>query len=112
MSIHNHTMKLSSIPFEKIRKGTKVIESRLFDDKRREISVGDTIEFIRTDDPAQRVVRKVSCLHLYPSFKAMFQDLPHELFGGDSPDSLLEEISQFYNTEEQTKYGVVGIRLE
>lgn len=31
----NHTMKLTSDPFERIAKGKKVIEVRLFDDKRK-----------------------------------------------------------------------------
>lgn len=41
-----HLMKLQPSPFEKIKDGTKTIEMRLFDDKRRKIQIGDTIILI------------------------------------------------------------------
>ena len=45
-----HNMKLNPSPFEKIRTGSKTIELRLYDEKRRAISVGDTITFVNTED--------------------------------------------------------------
>lgn len=41
-----HKMRLHPGPFEKIRVGTQVIESRLNDEKRQEIRVGDHIVFM------------------------------------------------------------------
>lgn len=43
-------MKLSQEPFDKIASGEKIIESRLFDEKRRLIKVGDEIEFSQNDN--------------------------------------------------------------
>ena len=40
-----HQMSLRPHPFEKIKLGEKTIELRLYDEKRKEIKVGDTIEF-------------------------------------------------------------------
>lgn len=40
-----HYMKLNTEPFEKIEKGEKTIELRLFDKKRRTVRTGDIIEF-------------------------------------------------------------------
>ncbi len=40
-----HQMKLSSELFYKIARGQKVIESRLYDEKQKQIKVGDEIEF-------------------------------------------------------------------
>lgn len=40
-----HTMKLKEDPFERMKNGTKTIEFRLYDEKRRKIKVGDEIEF-------------------------------------------------------------------
>ena len=40
-----HKMKLQNKPFLAIKKGTKIIEMRLRDEKRRLINVDDTIEF-------------------------------------------------------------------
>lgn len=39
-----HQLKLASLPFESIKSGRKTIESRLYDEKRREINLGDEIE--------------------------------------------------------------------
>ena len=36
-----HTMNLNAHPFEMMRSGKKTIELRLYDEKRRKISVGD-----------------------------------------------------------------------
>ena len=38
-------MKLKNEPFVSIKNGLKTIEMRLFDEKRKQIKVGDTIEF-------------------------------------------------------------------
>lgn len=38
-----HKMKLNESPFDKIKNGTKTVEFRLYDDKRKQIKVGDNI---------------------------------------------------------------------
>ena len=40
-----HKMKLNESPFERIKNWTKMIEFRLYDEKRKQIKVGDKIEF-------------------------------------------------------------------
>ena len=105
-------MKLAKEPFEKIVNGQKIIESRLFDEKRRLINIGDEIEFSQNDDPTRVSKTKVKALYRYGSFENLFSDFPSEYFGGNSKEFLLEEISRFYPKEEQKKYGVVGIRIE
>ena len=40
-----HKMKLNQSPFDRIKNGTKTVEFRLYDDKRKQIKVGDKIEF-------------------------------------------------------------------
>lgn len=107
-----HQMKLTAIPFEKIRNGSKVIESRLYDEKRQTISLGDEILFFQTDDDTQEVNTKVIGILRYSSFQQLFADHDPKLFGGTSADELLKEIKQFYSDEEETKYGVVGIRFD
>lgn len=46
----NHMMYLTPSPFKKIKEGHKTIELRLYDEKRKMISVGDTITFTNTVD--------------------------------------------------------------
>ena len=42
-----HIMHLDNGSFNSIKNGTKTIEMRLFDDKRKEMSIGDEITFIK-----------------------------------------------------------------
>ena len=105
-------MKFSSEPFEKIAKGEKVIESRLFDEKRQQILLGDEIEFSENDSPDRKVKTRVKGLLRYKSFKDLFEDHTPSLFGGESKEILLNQIKQFYSDEDEQKYGVVGIRIE
>jgi ASC-1-like (ASCH) protein len=106
-----HQMKLSAAPFEKIARGKKIIESRLYDEKRQQIRIGDEIEFTSNDDPSKKAVVKVTAIYLYPDFESMFYDFPPEKFGGASPKDLLLEIERFYPKAEQDQFGVVGIKL-
>ena len=105
-------MKLALSPFTKIAEKKKTIESRLFDEKRQTINVGDTLEFLLNDDLSKKITTKVKALYRYGSFKDLFGDFSPSFFGGESSVDLLEEIHRFYPPEEEEKYGVVGIKIE
>jgi ASC-1-like (ASCH) protein len=107
-----HGMKLAVRPFEDIRDGRKVIESRLYDEKRQKIQLGDEIVFSNDADSSQAVRMKVIDLLRHPTFEELFADLDPSFFGGTSRESLLSQIKAFYSDEEEAKYGVVGIRLQ
>ena len=107
-----HKMKLSCEPFEKIVSGKKIIESRLFDEKRQIINTGDEIEFSQSDDETRKVLTKVKALHKYKTFSDLCTAFPAENFGGISSELLLEEIRRFYSKEEEEAFGVVGIQIE
>lgn len=107
-----HKMKLAKEPFDKILNGGKIIESRLFDEKRQLINIGDRIEFSQTNDTSKIIETTVVDLYHYDSFKNLFLSFPSEYFGGASRDVLLEEIGLFYSKEEQEKYGVMGIKIK
>ncbi len=107
-----HKMKLAIVPFEKIDSGNKVIESRLYDEKRRHINLGDQIEFLCSDDQSKKIVAKVKALYRYLNFENLFSDFSPSLFGGTSKEELIKEIKTFYSKKEQEKYGVIGIKIE
>ena len=106
-----HHMKLAVEPFNKIASGQKVIESRLYDEKRRHINIGDTIEFSENDNPEHKTTTVVKGLLRYATFEELFADHDPALFGEESEEFLLNQIKQFYTDEDEQKYGVVGIRL-
>ncbi len=108
----NYEMKLGEEPFIAIKENRKVIESRLYDEKRQVISLGDTITFIHNEDVEQKTTRVVTGLLRYQYFKQLFEDHEAALFGGErNTAQLLQQIKQFYSDTDEEKYGVVGIRL-
>jgi len=60
-----HFMKLAREPFVAIQEGRKVVESRLFDEKRKLISVGDEIVFSESEHPENTVCAEVILLRRY-----------------------------------------------
>lgn len=107
-----HEMKLQPVPFATIKNGTKQIESRLFDEKRRQIQLGDTIIFKNTDNLDEFVETRVIGLLRYPTFTCLFSDFQPSLFGGESVQGLEDQIYSFYSKEDEVKYGVLGIRIK
>lgn len=110
--MQKHEMKLAAEPFQKILSGPKVIESRLYDEKRQKIALGDEIEFTKNENPQQRVITRVVGLFRYRSFKDLFFDHDPKLFGEESRELLLNQIKQFYSDEDERIFGVIGLRLE
>jgi ASC-1-like (ASCH) protein len=102
-------MKLQPHPFDKIKKGSKTIEVRLFDEKRREIKLGDTIEFRREPEQTEIVQAKVIGLLNYKTFSDLANDFPN--IDGDGKEALLERIYTFYTKEQEEKYSVLGIKV-
>jgi len=107
-----HQMKLATDPYNNIASGKKLIESRLYDEKRQQISIGDQIIFSENDKPENTVTTVVKGLLRYQTFKELFADHDPSLFGEESRDFLLTQIKSFYSDDDEQKYGVVGVRLE
>jgi ASC-1-like (ASCH) protein len=108
-------MKLHSSPFSMIESGRKTIELRLYDEKRRQIAVGDTIRFSNIADPAKTILTEVKELYVFSSFEELYNTLPliecgytAETIRSASPKDML----RYYTPEQEEQYGVVGIRIE
>jgi len=110
--MQKHHMKLATELFNNIAIGKKVIESRLFDEKRRQIHLGDHIIFEEKGKPGSVVDTLVKGLLRYHTFKELFADHDPVLFGENSREFLLKQIKQFYSDEDEDACGVVGIRIE
>ena len=74
-----HKMKLNKSPFEKMKNGTKSIEIRLFDEKRQQIKIGDTIKFLKEPELEENFNARVTGLLRYNSFDDMFKDFEIEI---------------------------------
>ena len=106
-----HQLKLATEPFNAITSGNKTIESRLYDEKRQKIQLGDEIVFTNRDNPSQTTTVKVVGLLRYATFHDLFSHNNLRKFGGESIEWLENQISEFYSVEDQRLYGVVGIEF-
>ncbi len=107
-----HTMKLQPFPFDKIKEGKKNIEVRLYDEKRREIKIGDIIEFKREPEQTETVKAEVIGLLNYKTFAHLANDFPASAFGHPDTEDLMKSIFTFYTKEQEEKYSVLGIRIK
>lgn len=110
--MNTHEMSLATEPFLLIKKGIKTIESRLNDEKRQLIKVGDIIIFKNSSNQTEVIKARVVRLLLQPTFVELFNMHEPLRFGKKSVESLMKQVYQFYSKEKETKYGVVGIQIE
>ncbi|MCR5103595.1 MAG: inorganic diphosphatase [Eubacterium sp.] len=107
-------MRLTSSPLKMIREGTKTIELRLLDEKRKGISVGDTIVFVNTEDENDILCVMVDDLYRFDSFEELYKNLPLLECGyteDDIDSASPKDMELYYPKEEQEQYGVVGIKV-
>ena len=112
--MREHVMNLTPLPMQQIRDGRKTIELRLYDEKSKLISVGDTIKFINTEDSNDTLSVTVTNLFVFTSFGELYMHLPllkcgynDENINVASPD----DMDRYYSKEKQNKYGVIGIEV-
>ena len=109
-----HEMKLQSRYYEYMKRGSKRIELRLYDEKRQKIEIGDTILFLKEPERNEKLLTKVIGLLQYDSFTNLLNDVDISLVADATmtKEELLTILEGFYPKEEQEKYGVIGIRIE
>ena len=101
-----YEMKLDNEPFKAIKNGTKTLELRLNDEKRKLLTVGDYIEF------TNRVV-KVIDLFKYNSFEELYKHFNKiEMGYSINEEANPKDMENYYSKEEQEKYGVLGIKIK
>ena len=102
-------MKLYSREFELLKTGLKVREYRLYDEKRKLISVGDTIEFSKLPELEEKIVVEVLDLYRDVSFNELFKKI---FTDKEEIERKTESMLRFYTHEQEKEYGVVGIKIK
>ncbi|MBE6153361.1 MAG: ASCH domain-containing protein [Firmicutes bacterium] len=110
----NHKMKLQPNYYNYMLNGTKRIEIRLNDEKRKQIKIGDTITFFKEPDLIESFTTKVIDLLRYDTFNDMFNNYDISILADSSISrtDVINELEKFYPIEKQNKYGVLGIKIE
>ena len=109
-----HEMKLKTAYFDYIKNGTKRIEVRLFDEKRKLLKLGDIIKFIDDTNFDNYIEAKIIGLFFYNDFKKLLSDFDIGLVA-DKKITVQEQINFFdniYSKEKQRLYGILGIKIE
>ncbi|MBR1413453.1 MAG: GNAT family N-acetyltransferase [Bacilli bacterium] len=109
-----HVMKLQEQYFNYIKLGTKEYEIRLNDEKRRNIKVGDFLEFQKEPLLEDKMILKVKDLIYYDNFSDLLNDIDNYYLADKdiSKNELLNDLEKFYPIAKQNKYGVVAIKLD
>lgn len=110
-----HGMSLRESPFHAVAAGTKVIEMRLWDEKRRTIKVGDCIRFTLASGTESVTVLVVG-LHRFPSFEALYAALipvvgAVGLGYAEGDASNPADMLDYYSEDSITRYGAIGIEI-
>ena len=100
--------------FENVKHGTKNVEIRVNDEKRRQLKIGDKITFLKRPDDTESMDAIVEDLKYYKNFKELIDDYTvEELYSKEySKVELLLLLKKFYSDEEIDKYGTVAIRFK
>ena len=107
-----HEMRLHNSPFKLIKNGTKTIELRLNDEKRRLIKVGDIIRFTNRVT-LEELDAEVINLYSYPSFEELYKHFDKVSMGyKEDEEANPDDMGQYYTKENQEKYGVIAIEIK
>ncbi|MCI8461045.1 MAG: ASCH domain-containing protein [Bacilli bacterium] len=100
--------------FDIVSDGVKDIEVRVNDLKRRKLSVGDTLVFLKRPDEVEKIEKKVKALEYYDSFLELVDhyDMKRIYLDGYTKEMYLKEMHRFYTEEEEKEWGVVAIIFE
>ena len=102
-----YSMKLLEKPFYEIKNGIKTIEFRLYDKKRKQLKIGDIIEFSLLPDLNEKIKTEIVDLFQANNFKELFTKL--EL---DNIDDKVNGMYKIYSPENEKKFGVLGIKIK
>ena len=99
--------------FDLVKSGSKNIEIRLYDEKRRKLNVGDTLIFYKEDE-SKKVIATVKELTIFDNIEELVNnyDLRNMYFENSSKEELISIFNEIYSKDKQEEYKVVAIKFE
>ena len=107
-----HTMNVKTKYYNLLKSGQKIVELRLFDEKRQKIKVGDEILFLDASNSANNFKAAVENLYYAESFSKLCEVVTPKQAGFVSEAELITALEEFYTPSVQKKFGVVGIKIK
>ncbi len=120
-------MHLVGVMFDKLGAGTKSVEVRLFDEKRKRIDIGDLIEFRKSGSEEDFVLKRVADMYVESSFQKIFEEkafnensdwvrrFSPEQFGfpkGCKTKDFVKGMRKYYDESKEKEYGAIAFVLE
>ncbi len=109
-----YRMKLLPEYFNYIKNGTKRLELRLNDEKRKELKVNDQIIFEKLDEMPEYLTTKIVYIYKFRNFEKLIKNFDIEKLADKTvtKNELLTKLNQIYTKNQQNKYGVLAIEIE
>lgn len=110
----NHQMKINTEDYESIKSGAKDLEIRLYDEKRKQVTLNDTITFSKLPNLDETITKKVLGMVVFSNFIELFNNIDGTKAGwksGDTPEKMALDMEKYYSKDDQKTYGVIGIFL-
>ena len=105
-------MKLKDEPFCAIKSGKKVVEMRLFDEKRTLLKLNDFIEFVNIESE-EKLKAKVQELKNFSNFEELYNFYDKTDLGYlDSQNASYKDMLKYYSKSDIENYGVVAIKIK
>lgn len=113
-SVKTYVMNVIKKYFKSLKNGSKVIESRVNDVRRKKIKPGDIIKFTQSDRANKYIYARVKRVTEYKDFTELFTKEGVEKTGnkGKSVEQANAIMHRFYTDDEIVKNGVVAIEIE
>ncbi|MBQ8292760.1 MAG: ribonuclease HII [Bacilli bacterium] len=106
-----HHMRLWPSPFKKIKSGTKTVELRLNDEKRKIIVENDLIEF-ENIETSEKLLVKVKKIKPYSNFNELYLDYDKIAMGYDEDEiPNPSDMETYYSKKDIKKYGCLAIEI-
>lgn len=108
-----YKMKLRANEFNNIKNGSKKIEVRLYDEKRKKIELDDYIIFYKLPLLEEKVCVRVDDIVRFNTFKEVYTYFPKEKFGyyNLSNNDILDNIYSIYTEQQEVIFGVIAIQF-
>ena len=108
-------MKLNAKAFADVKNGLQKYETRLLDEKRSKISVGDTITFSKLPELSEKFLVMVVRVIKARDFEELFLLFPTKDANWPSNYSNCDcarDMLKYYSHEDQERFGVVAFEIE
>ena len=105
-------MKVQEKYYRLLKSGQKTVELRLYDEKRKNIKVGDELTFENLSDPTDFFIGVVTHLYRAGDFKELSETVSPLVAGFQSKEDLVQTMATFYPLERQKAEGVLGIEIK